>query len=335
MASEHGLSAAEAFKDGEWYHEQLEEGLTVSYQITKVFHQGKSDFQQVEVVNTVPFGRALITDRLMQSTYRDEKVYHESLVQPAMFAHPSPKRVFIGGGGEGATLREVLRHKVVEECVMVDIDGDVVQMCRDHMPEHPDGAFEDPRCKLIIDDCKVQLESYADGYFDIIILDLSDPLDGGPCYQLYTTSFYNMCKRKMAAGGIFVTQSGCAGTLDADRCFTCVHNTLKQVFPRVWGYTSHVPSFTSEWGFNIATKEADGIEISKLNSQGVLESRIKDRGLQDVLQWYDNITHDRMFSLGKPVRKLLANEKRVMTVENPLFMTTVTSGINVEDCSDS
>jgi len=172
-----------------------------------------------------------------------------------MCAHPSPKRVFIGGGGEGATLREVLRHPTVEECVMVDIDGDVVNYCRDHMPGHCAGVYKDPRAKLIIDDCKVQLEGYADGSFDVIIMDLSDPLDGGPCYQLYTTAFYTMCMAKLAPGGIFVTQSGCGSTLDADRCFTCVHNTLKQVFPKVWGYTAHVPSFTSEWSFNIAWKE--------------------------------------------------------------------------------
>jgi hypothetical protein len=177
--------------------------------------------------------------------------------QPVMCSHPCPKRVFIGGGGEGATLREVLRHATVEECVMVDIDGDVVNYCRDHMPGHSAGVYKDPRATLVIDDCKVQLEGHADGSFDVIIMDLSDPLDGGPCYQLYTTAFYTTILAKLAPGGIFVTQSGCGSTLDADRCFTCVHSTLKQVFPKVWGYTCHVPSFTSEWSFNIAWKDAD------------------------------------------------------------------------------
>lgn len=99
-----------------------------------------------------------MTDGLLQSTEVDEHVYHECLVQPAMVTHGNPKKVFIGGGGEGATLREVLKHASVEECVMVDIDGDVVEMCRQHMPKHSDGAFEDPRTKLIIDDAKVGLE---------------------------------------------------------------------------------------------------------------------------------------------------------------------------------
>lgn len=203
---------------------------------------------------------------------------------------------------------------------MVDIDGDVVDMCRKHMPKHAAGAFEDPRCKLIIDDAKAQLEGYADGYFDIIILDLSDPLEAGPCYQLYTTSFYTMCKAKLAPGGLLVTQSGQSSIFDCkDGVFTAINNTLKQVFPEVLPYTAYVPSFSSEWGFNLAFK--DGDKESALKKFAVLDENLKNMGLDgDKLKWYDSITHTRMFSLPKEVRALLAAEERVMTVENPLFM---------------
>lgn len=95
----------------------------------------------------------------------------------------------------------------------------------------------------------------------------------------------------------------------------------------VWGYSVHVPSFTSEWGFNIATKEQASTNLLTMPADGVLDARIEDRGLMDALKWYDGITHTRMFSLGKAVRTSLAKETRVMTVENPLFMTTITSGI--------
>eukprot|EP00239_Pterosperma_sp_CCMP1384_P004285 CAMPEP_0197856242 /NCGR_PEP_ID=MMETSP1438-20131217/28180_1 /TAXON_ID=1461541 /ORGANISM="Pterosperma sp., Strain CCMP1384" /LENGTH=331 /DNA_ID=CAMNT_0043471643 /DNA_START=204 /DNA_END=1199 /DNA_ORIENTATION=+ len=320
------ISAAEAFKEGNWYHEALAKGLTISYEVKEVFHRGRSDFQTVEVVDTVPFGKCLITDRLLQSSLGDEAIYHESLVQPAMTAHPNPKKVFIGGGGEGGTLREVLRHKSVTECVMVDIDGDVVEMCRKHTPEYSAGAYENPRTKLIIDDAKGQLEGFADEYFDVIILDLSDPLEGGPCDQLYTTNFYTTCLAKLNKGGILVTQSGCAGSLDADHCFTAVHNTLKQVFPKVWGYTAHVPAFTSEWGFNVAHR-VDGEDIAGLAAD--IDVRLENKGVTD-LKWYDSVTHSRMFSLGKFVRTMLANEKRVLTVDNKISMTDVTSGIKTD-----
>lgn len=201
---------------------------------------------------------------------------------------------------------------------MVDIDGDVVQMCRDHMPKHADGAFEDKRTKLIIDDAKAELEKIEDGYFDVIIMDLSDPLDGGPCYQLYTTSFYEMCKNKLAPGGVFVTQSGCAAIHDCHLgVFTAINNTLKQVFPKVMPYTSYVPSFSSEWGFNMAFKD-ENVDTDKIF--GGLDDKIEELGLGGKLKWYDQITHQRMVSLPKEVRTLLSNEKRVMTVENPLFM---------------
>ena len=280
-------------------------------------HESVSEFQEIKVLESKYYGQLLITDNLIQSSEKDEHVYHESLVQPAMIAHGNPKKVYIGGGGEGATLREVLKNSCVEECWMVDIDGVCVDMCRQHMPKHSAGAFEDPRTKLIIDDAKTELEKIEDGYFDVIIMDLSDPLDGGPCYQLYTTSFYEMCKSKLAPGGIFVTQSGCASILDCqDAVFTAINNTLKQVFPKVLPYTAYVSSFSSEWGFNLAFKAAD---VNTDEVFGQLDAKIEKMGL-DKLRWYDQITHMRMTSLPKEVRQSLANEKRVMTVENPVFM---------------
>lgn len=292
----------------------------MSYRVEEVLHRGQSEFQTVEVVKTVPFGSLLITDGLMQSSEVDEYVYHQSLVHPALTAHPNPKKVLIAGGGEGATLREVLKHPCVEECMMVDIDGIVVDMCREHTPFYSAGAYDDKRTNLIIGDAKAGLEALADGSLDVIICDLSDPLDGGPCYQLYTTSFYAMCREKLAPGGILVTQSGCASVRDCHLVFTPIHNTLKQVFPRVWGYTTCVPSFTSEWGFNICAKDKDATDLYVgIVADGTLEKRLAERKLTE-LSYYDQITHTRMFSMNRTLREQCRDEKRVMTVENPLFM---------------
>ena len=199
-------------------------------------------------------------------------------------------------------------------------DGEVVEMCAKHTPFYPAGAYENPKTKLIIGDAKAGLEACDDASIDVIICDLSDPLDGGPCYQLYTTSFYDMCKTKLAPGGILVTQSGCAAVRDCKAVFTPINNTLRKVFPKVWGYTVCVPSFCSEWGFNIATKDADSVDIyTGLAQDGELDKRLAARGLGD-LSYYDGITHTRMFSLNRTVREACENETRVMTVENPLFM---------------
>ena len=118
-------------------------------------------------------------------------------------------------------------------------------MCAKHTPFYNAGAYDSPRAKLVIGDAKAGLEAEPDGSIDVIICDLSDPLDGGPCYQLYTTSFYEMCKSKLAPGGILVTQSGCAAVRDCKAVFTPINKTVREVFPQVWGYTVCVPSFCS------------------------------------------------------------------------------------------
>lgn len=195
-----------------------------------------------------------------------------------------------------------------------------MDMCREHTPFYHAGAYDDPRAKLIIGDAKAGLEGCPDASIDVIILDLSDPLDGGPCYQLYTTSFYTMCNQKLAPGGILVTQSGCAAVRDCHLVFTPLHNTLRQVFPHVYPYTVCVPSFCSEWGFNVVHKDEGAASICDgLVADGALDARLASRGLGE-LSYYDSITHTRMFSLNRPVREKCRDETRIMTVENPLFM---------------
>ena len=211
---------------------------------------------------------------------------------------------------------------------MVDIDGVLVEQCREHCPFYNDNAYDDPRAKLVIGDAKKGLEDYPEGSFDVIVMDLSDPLDGGPCYQLYTTSFYETAKSKLKPNGILVTQSGCASVRDAQFVWSPIHNTLKQVFDNVSGYTMCVPSFTSEWGFNIASLDPAKPNLREKGMNEV-DERLKERKLDTALQFYDSISHARMFSPPKQLRKLLAEETRVMTVENPLFMCTTDTHVGL------
>jgi thermospermine synthase len=173
---------------GKWYHEDLGHGEMHSMTFGAVLYSATTPFQKVEVLDTEPFGHVLMLDGVLNSAEKDEYIYHESLVQPAMLAHPHPRTVFIGGGGEGATLREVLRHPSVEKAVMVDIDGDLVEVFRRDLPQYPQGAFDDPRTELIFDDAKKQLEEY-DGLFDVIVLDLADPVEAGPAFPLWTREY--------------------------------------------------------------------------------------------------------------------------------------------------
>ena len=163
--------------------------------------------------------------------------------------HPNPRNVFIGGGGEGGTLREILAHRSVERAVMVDLDEQVVELCREHLPQHHQGAFDDPRTELIFGDARKYLET-SNQQFDVMIMDLVDPLEGGPAYLLYTEEYYEIARARLKPGGILVTQSGPAGYLSLRECFTTIFKTLDQIFAHAAPYHTHVPSFITLWGLH-------------------------------------------------------------------------------------
>lgn len=299
-----------------WLEEELQDNLKWSMLTESILHVEKSKFQDVELIETGPFGKVLLLDGKLQSAEADEHVYHELLVHPALLNHPNPKSVFIMGGGEGATAREVLRHRSVERCVMVDIDEVVCTFCEKYL-EANTSAFKDPRLKLIIDDARAQLEK-AEGQFDVIIGDLADPVYGGPCYQLYTQEFYeSVVKGKLAPGGIFVTQSGPAGVLSSTQVYTAINNTLESVFPVVIPYLQHLPSFADCWGWNMALSDKSQQVLSAAED---IDQRIADRIGEGQLKFLDGVTLVGVMSINKPTRAAIAAESHIYTVKNPKFI---------------
>ena len=237
---------------GNWFIEAVSPELSVMLKVRQVYYSGQTNYQKVEVLESELFGRSLILDGKTQSTERDEHIYHESLVHPAMLCNPEPKQVFIGGGGEGGTLREVLRHKSVEWVTMTDLEPEVVALCREHLPNHHDGSFDVPRTNLIYEDARGYLQKTSDRY-DVIILDLVDPLEGGTAAMLYTQEFYAIAKARLNPGGVLVTQSGPAGLLNYTECFTTIFNTLSTLFAHTTATQVHIPAFQTLWGFTIAS----------------------------------------------------------------------------------
>jgi len=308
--------------------EELEPGFRALYKIEKVLHSGQSQFQTVDIVDLAPFGRTLLIDGMIQSCQIDEFVYHECLVHPAMLLHATGvKTVYIGGGGECSTAREVLRHASVTKCTMVDIDAEVVNFCKMHLPENA-GVHTDPRFELVIDDAKGQLEGAPDGSYDLIIMDLDDPLEGGPCYQLYTKEFYETCLKKLAPGGIFLTQSGQAGLKLHTSVFTPINATLKTVFKQVVGYTQAVYSFCDEWGWNMAfaTPREGGMAIPVAEVDALIKARITGE-----LKFLDGESYQGLPALSKVHRANLAKETRVMSVATGTFSFMHSQGLCVAE----
>lgn len=268
----------------------------------------KTPFQKLDVVITYGYGKALLLDGRLQSTEKDEYIYHESLVHPSMVSGNTMERVLIIGGGEGSTLREVLRYPSVKEAIMVDIDKDVVQACREHLGEFHQGAFDDPRSRVIIDDGRKFIQETGDR-FDVVVVDISEPLTGGPAYTLYTLEFYMLLKKILKKGGRVVTQ-GCTSSLSMVDTFAVICNTMREVFGSVSPYQCFVPSFGCTWGFSMWGGE--GVQVASLD----VDLRLEESGISG-LRFYDGMTHRSIFSLPKDVRQVLSSEERVFSDENP------------------
>ncbi len=281
------------------------------YGIKKVYFIGKTKFQTVEIVEVYDYGKCLFIDGKLQSSQVDEWIYHEALVHPAMITHPNPKKVAILGGGEGATLREVLRYDV-EKVVMIDIDREIVELCKKYLPEWHQGSFDDPRVKLVIEDARKYLEE-TNEIFDVIIIDLTDPVPGCPSVKLYTREFYEIVYKRLSSNGVMVTQ---ATSAHIPRCknYAIIYNTIRQIFPVVRAYRVFVPSFVSPWGFVLGSKENDPLRLDS--------NYIKDRisKIKGKLKFYDEEVHRALFILPKYLRRILDETKEVATDDNPVYL---------------
>ncbi|MFZ5451144.1 MAG: hypothetical protein ACOZF2_04645 [Thermodesulfobacteriota bacterium] len=245
--------ASPSWPGGEWFIDLSSPEELAAFRKQEVLVAGKTAFQEYEIFVSRVWGKVLILDGRLQCAQRDEFVYHEALVHPAMLAHPQPRRVVILGGGEGATLREVLRHPGLERVVMVDLDQELVEVCRQWLPELHQGAYTDPRSELVFADGRAWLADQGEGSFDVIILDLPEPLEEGPALLLFTREMYELVQRKLAPGGLAALQSGSAGPWC--RLLPDLNRTLGDVFPKVAAYAAYVPSFMDLYGFHLVGDE--------------------------------------------------------------------------------
>lgn len=172
--------------------------------VDAVLHRGRTAFQDVLIFENRLFGKVLALDGVIQLTGRDHHIYHETIAHVPLAAHGAARRVLIVGGGDGGTLREVLKHPV-GEAVLVEIDREVIELARRFLPEVSDGAFADPRATVIVDDGSRYVAGAAPG-FDVVIVDSTDP--AGPGERLFTETFYRRCRDLLGPGGILVVQCG-------------------------------------------------------------------------------------------------------------------------------
>ena len=283
----------------------------------------QSKTQKIIIVNTYNYGRCLILDNEFQSAEMDEFIYHEALVHPSLVLHPGAESVLILGGGEGATLREVLRYQTVKKAVMVDIDGEMIACSKKFLPSFHAGAFDDSRVELVIEDGRKYLERIQDR-FDVIIVDVNDPLEGGPSYMLFTMELYQIVTERLRKDGIVIVQSGSASISEND-VFTSICNTLNKVFPHVFPYVTYIPSYALPWGFCMATHNPSNLDIPGEEIDARINARITGN-----LRFYDSITHHSLFNLPKYLRTDIQRQRRIIQDKDPLMEHY--PGISVNNC---
>jgi spermidine synthase len=284
----------------QWYVEEFFPTEQHHHAIDHVYYAGRTPFQSVGVIRTPVFGKMLVLDGDTQSSQNDERIYHESLVHPAMAGASDRAEVLILGGGEGATLREVLRHPHVRRCTMVDIDGQVVELSKQYLPEWSQGAFDDPRARVIVGDALKFLAEDRDRY-GVIVSDLTEPLEDSPSNPLFCERVFRDIKARLADGGIYVLQASTAGFHNMS-LHAKMARTLRAYYRHVASFFTHVPAFDNDWAFLACS---DGVNLAAL-SPAAIDAYCAD--LRGENYFYDGETHRRLFALPLYLRRELAKE---------------------------
>ncbi|MCC6003713.1 MAG: methyltransferase domain-containing protein [Thermofilum sp.] len=228
--------------------------------LKRVYAAEKTPYQEIVFAELEGFGRALLIDRFVQSTERDEHIYHELLVHPALALHPEPRRGLIVGGGEGATLREVLKHNTIEEAVMVDIDEKVVEFSKKYLEVMHKGSFYDPRAKTIIMDGLEYVRRAPSSYFDAVIMDLTDPYAGPTALPLYSLEAFQEIKRILRPNGVLATQAGSSYFYPKE--YREVKENIEKNFRYLAEYWTWIPSFATNVNFIVASDAYDLYSLS-------------------------------------------------------------------------
>ncbi|MEW6213861.1 MAG: polyamine aminopropyltransferase [Nitrospirota bacterium] len=282
-----------------WFIDKESEYRWIFHRVKEHVLSTKTRFQVVELIDTYNFGRVVILDNKIQSAEVDEFIYHEALVHPVMITHPEPENILILGGGEGATLREVLKHPAVKKVIMVDIDEEFVKLCKTRLKNWHRSSFNNKRVELIFAGAREYIKKIK-SKFDVIIADISDPVEEGPAKLLYTKEFYSFIKRTLMPDGIFVTHATEVQYIPHKSISPEIFRTFAEIFPIAEFYYDYIPSFSSLWAFTVGSLKYSPMKMSSTN----IGNRLKERRLENLL-YYDVETHKRLFYLPKCLRKLL------------------------------
>ncbi len=276
-----------------WFRERLHDSAKQALEISKTIYRGESAFQTIEVFENAHFGRVLVLDGIVQTTERDEFIYHEMLTHVPALGHGHVSRALIIGGGDGGMLEELLKHGV-EAVTMVEIDQNVVDVCREHLGGICGGAFEDPRTMLVIGDGAEFVADAADA-FDLIIVDSPDPI--GPATALFERPFYENCRRALAESGLIAAQTG-VPFFQPEEVVGC-HRLFAELFAHSGFFLAPVPAY---YGGAMAFGWAsDALELAKPERKTIAA---RCAAAELATGYYNPEVHCAAFALPNYIREL-------------------------------
>lgn len=235
-----------------WYTEKQTENLGITCKITDIIHSEQSEFQKIDIIETLQFGRMLVLDGMVMTTIVDEFVYHEMISHIAMNTHPNPQKVLVVGGGDGGAIREIIKYPSVTQAVLAEIDGRVIELSKQYLPEIAH-ALDDARVDVRVIDGIDHVRKHKATY-DIILVDSTEPI--GPAEGLFAKSFYEAIYESLKPDGIMVAQTE-SPFVNAD-LITKVHQDISSLFPITKLYLAHIPTYPSGvWSFTMGSKKHD------------------------------------------------------------------------------
>jgi len=257
------------------------------FTVERVLYESRTEHQHLIIFENALYGRVMALDGIIQTTEGDEFIYHEMLAHVPLIAHGGAARVLIIGGGDGGMLREVAKHRSLTTIVQVEIDNTVIELCKRYLPRHSQGAFEDPRLRLVIDDGLAFLADTADR-FDVIISDSTDPV--GPGEALFSRDFYRLCRERLNPGGVLVTQNGVPHI--QRETFIDTHRRRTALFADAGYYGAPIPTYVGGlMAFGWASDDA-GLRHQTLET---LETRHREAGIHT--RYYTPAIHHGAFAL--------------------------------------
>ncbi len=249
-----------------WVNETLYPTWGQRFLIKRELARVQSDFQDIVIFESFNHGRVMLLDGVVQITEGDEFVYQEMLAHVPLIAHGAAKNVLIIGAGDGGVLRRVLQHRGVDKAVMVEIDGEVIRLAKEFLPEIAGDAWTNPRGEVIVGDGIDYVRTAPDASFDVIIVDSTDPIGVGEV--LFTDEFYANCARILTAGGLVVNQCG-VPFMQHDELHDSSLRRAKFI-PHVGAYVAAVPTYVGGYmtlGFAAKQAGLDAVPVETVRTR--------------------------------------------------------------------